>query len=245
MKYRGPREAMRREQECHATDRTTGPPKLHVSSGESSDEEPAPKKAKLDGAGLGDATQQARLEVDVRNILIPSDAQQRLEEGTFGEADCSLVLAQIALLYPMLLHHDSPRKRSEPSGSCNRLDAIIPQREGRYPKLGVPGGTRSECAPCSNIDRLEIGLRLSSDATSGTYDTILAVLAGRKPHTLLAEGPKAGFSQWKEVKLKEVFGSKKVAVRAVNRVGLIDLAYGGYFERDEWKVEGKASSPPR
>ncbi|RDA82939.1 hypothetical protein CP532_0382 [Ophiocordyceps camponoti-leonardi (nom. inval.)] len=99
-------------------------------------------------------------------------------------------------------------------------------------------GDRASCPPCRTIDSLEIGVWLSPEYSSGTWDTILAAVSGRQPHLFIAREPEAGFQDWKTFNLRQIFGSRRVPIRDVDRISLVDVALAEWYQRDDWLLQG-------
>ncbi|RDA91653.1 hypothetical protein CP533_0081 [Ophiocordyceps camponoti-saundersi (nom. inval.)] len=172
-----------------------------------------------------------RRRYEPRDFDIPEHVRRRVEQGIQTEDDCAYIFSRLAASFPALLQ-TSIWKRSE-SSICHSLFAKFP----RTYLFRLFQGEKGKCPPCKTIDRLEIGVWISPDFTSGTWDTILAAISGKQPHVFIAREPEAGFQDWKAFNLKQIFGSRRVAVWDVDRISIVDVAQEAFYQKDPWVLQ--------
>ncbi|PFH58779.1 putative enterotoxin [Ophiocordyceps unilateralis] len=177
---------------------------------------------------------------DAAQAAIPEPVRRRIEQGMQTDDDCSLILSQLAAMFPTLLHHSNMMWKRWQGGVCERLFARMPRTYLSRLWEGEEGSSRGKCppSPCRKINKLEIDVKISPNFLAGTWDTILAGVAGRSPHLFIAKEPKAGFQTRKAFNLKQIFTSDQVPLREIDRISLIDVAKPSVMERDQWTLEG-------
>ncbi|ODA76063.1 hypothetical protein RJ55_08346 [Drechmeria coniospora] len=139
---------------------------------------------------------------------------------------------------------------------CIRYLVLVANARERFPEKPHFHGKRAEevkdtsCAElkyeversqaCSQITSLEIGIFLSPDRGSGTYDYILATIGNETVE--LGFNTNGGYDAWKQVDLKSAFSSDTIDIRRVQSLELVDKGRTwtiSLFRNDEWKVKGK------
>lgn len=96
-------------------------------------------------------------------------------------------------------------------------------------------------APCQRIRDVQFSIALSNDLTSGTSNTLGAVIQGPagKAEFDFATDPERGFSTRVPINLKSAFGSDIISIHGIKNITL--TAKGPdriFFFNDEWKIQG-------
>ncbi|PHH92520.1 hypothetical protein CDD83_7017 [Cordyceps sp. RAO-2017] len=106
----------------------------------------------------------------------------------------------------------------------------------------VPGhwewSPQTQLRICSQLDQLEFGIQLASDSGDGTFDTLkLDFFQGSERFHLIAESPGAGFHEWQDIDIHQIFKSDTVDVRHLRGIRLFEIKTS-FLGGDEWKLIG-------
>ncbi|OAA44742.1 protein-tyrosine phosphatase [Metarhizium rileyi] len=140
-----------------------------------------------------------------------------LMAGEFSRLACPAVLAIVLVHIQMNMNSAALRRRLDigtpatgdsKRGDCERARDLLQRQH-------VP-------EPCQRVTKIEFGLTLSNDYSSGTYDDIAGTLEGPagKAHFFIAAAPSRGTQKWTPVDLKEAFGSDVIDIASVDKITL-------------------------
>ncbi|OAA42462.1 protein-tyrosine phosphatase [Beauveria brongniartii RCEF 3172] len=192
-----------------------------------------------------DALQQ-RLQSEPSNPpALTEDQTDGLLSGDFTGIDCSLALS-------FMLLNVTPKTRRSLPGSVATLNS----RQVTPTPMTASSSTqdcerardilRRKNVPsvCRTIKNIQLGLALSNDYYSGTWDRIGATLEGPAGKAILrlAKGPSPGFSTWQKVDMKASYGSESIDIGGIDKITLNAAAvFSGFRDsnpkNDQWKVQ--------
>ncbi|PMB64673.1 hypothetical protein BM221_009513 [Beauveria bassiana] len=168
-----------------------------------------------------------------------------LLSGDFNGIDCSLALGFVLL-------NVTPKTRRSLPGSVATLNS-----RQVTPTPMTPSSSTQDCerardilrrknvpSVCRTIKNIQLGLALSNEYWSGTWDRIGATLEGPAGKAVLhlANGPSRGFSTWKKVNMKASFGSESIDIGGIDKItlnaaGVFSVIRESNPKNDQWKVQ--------
>ncbi|EJP68034.1 protein-tyrosine phosphatase [Beauveria bassiana ARSEF 2860] len=168
-----------------------------------------------------------------------------LLSGDFNGIDCSLALGFVLL-------NVTPKTRRSLPGSVATLNS-----RQVTPTPMTPSSSTQDCerardilrrknvpSVCRTIKNIQLGLALSNDYWSGTWDRIGATLEGPAGKAVLhlANGPSRGFSTWEKVNMKASFGSESIDIGGIDKItlnaaGVFSVIRESNPTNDQWKVQ--------
>ncbi|KAM3512760.1 hypothetical protein MY11210_003634 [Beauveria gryllotalpidicola] len=169
-----------------------------------------------------------------------------LLSGDFTGLNCPLVLGVVLL-------NTSPQTRRSLPGSPAALNS-----RQVTPTPMTPSSTqdcerardilRRKNVPsvCRTIKNIQLGLALSDELWSGTWDRVGATLEGPAGKAILhlAEGPSRGFSTWAKVDMQASYGSDSIDIGGIDKITLNAAAVftpplrdSSNPKNDQWKVQ--------